>query len=304
MQLNGMVAVKVVNMQRASDLRGAERELSAALRLMPTQPFCNRLVLAHDCIVEPPYAGLVEHIVTGNTLEAAMASTLKADDAWRVFGQLLCALCHCHAHGLAHLDVKGANVLLAVDQATTTPDAYLCDFGLASFEALGTGVQGTFGYMAPEVMAHAWQPTRVGKQFSTMTADIWALGALLHKMLLGRLPYGSDDVLVLANEQNMGCKAALKMASNNATVAPWWSYLPAATAFPDDATCCLLDAMLHTDPGKRPTAAWVANTAAPLLPACAVTPKPGHLQHIIDQDHLEAGLGLVQESLSLVCGCR
>ena len=94
-----------------------------------------------------------------------------------------------HAQQIVHRDIKGGNVfIVASDQSVK-----ILDFGIAKLadpllqlSAL-TGarrVVGTVGYMAPEQASCGAIDHR---------ADIWALGALMYRMLTGRLPFLAPD---------------------------------------------------------------------------------------------------------------
>jgi serine/threonine protein kinase/WD40 repeat protein len=112
-----------------------------------------------------------------------------------------------HDHGIIHRDLKPANVLLATppparDAATTPPAGIvgllgvpkITDFGLAKCLADDVGqtvsgaILGTPGYMAPEQAAG--QTRHVGP-----AADIYALGAILYEVLLGRPPFVGATML-------------------------------------------------------------------------------------------------------------
>jgi hypothetical protein len=87
-----------------------------------------------------------------------------------------------HQQGILHRDIKPSNLLLA-------PDGRLmvADFGLArSLETTaatsGSGVTGTYPYVAPERAAGDW--ARVDHR-----ADIWALGATLYEFLTHQRAY-------------------------------------------------------------------------------------------------------------------
>lgn len=55
-------------------------------------------------------------------------------------------------------------------------------------------MQGTLDYMAPEVLA-CTDRDRPDLAYG-LSADIWALGAMLHELMLGRTPFCHADILV------------------------------------------------------------------------------------------------------------
>lgn len=100
--------------------------------------------------------------------------------------QELCgALDYAHKHGVVHRDVKLENVMLTEDG-----DIKLMDFGLAKAmtEAPDRSlvITGTPLYMSPEQI--------LGRDVDHRT-DIYALGVMLYRLLVGRWPYYSANVL-------------------------------------------------------------------------------------------------------------
>lgn len=75
-----------------------------------------------------------------------------------------------HAAGVIHADLKPANILVTSDGAPK-----LCDFGLADTTAVGYSLP----YAAPE---------QLEERPLTVTADVYALGAVLYELLTGRPP--------------------------------------------------------------------------------------------------------------------
>lgn len=55
-------------------------------------------------------------------------------------------------------------------------------------------MQGTLNYMAPEVLRCT--DRECPDLTYGMSADVWALGAMLYELLLGRTPFHHSDVLV------------------------------------------------------------------------------------------------------------
>ena len=98
------------------------------------------------------------------------------------------ALSYANANGVIHRDLKPANILLSAGG-----EAKVSDFGVAfsnlAFDSTRAMVVGSPAYMAPEQIE--------GKP-STMQSDIYSLGIVLYKMLVGALPFTADTPAALA----------------------------------------------------------------------------------------------------------
>ncbi len=137
---------------------------------------------------------MVQEYIAGQTLKDEMKQrgTLDARRAARIACQVLAGLGEAHHHGVVHRDIKPANVMLTADFAGRE-QVKLLDFGIAKLleddggavARTGTGlIIGTPSYMAPE---------QIREEPLTPAADLYAVGALLHTMLIGRPPFHGLD---------------------------------------------------------------------------------------------------------------
>ena len=114
--------------------------------------------------------------------------------ALAILGQTLEALSAAHANDIVHRDVTPANILLAGGGAedlladpTRDPQVKLVDFGIAGLVEKSelskkTQVQGTIGYLAPE-LEHPDADI-------TSAADVYGAGAVAYELLTGERPTG------------------------------------------------------------------------------------------------------------------
>jgi serine/threonine-protein kinase len=124
----------------------------------------------------------------GGSLADAIEATgpLPADRIRQVFNQVESALKYAHERGIAHRDVKPANILFA-----GAGEAKLTDFGLSGpiDDAKATGrLYGTPRYMAPEQLAGQ----RAGKE-----VDFFALGCVAYEMIVGRPLFAASSIAAL-----------------------------------------------------------------------------------------------------------
>jgi hypothetical protein len=154
------------------------------------------LRLTHEHIVRTyhvfPERGnyyIVMECMAGGSLEERLQkqNSLPAEEAVRVAVQVCEGLAYAHARGVVHCDLKPANILF-----TAEGTAKVSDFGIAhvSGEMLTRSwmtpagfVAGTLPYMSPEQTEGVRDDPRL---------DVYAIGAVLHRMLTGR-PYLDFD---------------------------------------------------------------------------------------------------------------
>ena len=128
----------------------------------------------------PPYY-VMDYIENGS-LEDALVERghYPASEAVELFEEVANGLRHLHSKGVLHCDLKPANVLLDEDDKPR-----LADFGQSRLSHEQSPALGTLFYMAPEQADL--------KAVPDARWDVYALGALLFRMLTGNPPHRTED---------------------------------------------------------------------------------------------------------------
>ncbi|MGC9669030.1 serine/threonine-protein kinase [Planosporangium sp. 12N6] len=260
------VAVKMLSGSYAADAASRDLiryEAQAAGRL--SHPHVTS-VYDYGEAVEPDGTRLpfvVMELVNGVTLDARLSGgPLRWRVAVRVAAEVAAALAAAHARGLVHRDIKPANVML------TPTGVKVVDFGIAALAGADADstptVLGTPAYLAPE---------RLGGQAVTPASDVYALGLLLFRMLIGRLPWRADT--------------ATQMIEAHCYTEP--QPLPAIDGLPAEvATLCARS--LAKRPEDRPS----AEEAARILAAAADIRVPLPLDDALAWDSTSSADGATQ----------
>jgi len=131
---------------------------------------------------EPPYY-VMEYVENGSLEDYLKESgTVPASEAMEIFHEMVIGLLHAHNKGVLHCDLKPANILLDQDRKPR-----LADFGQSRLSHEQTPALGTLFYMAPE-QAHL-------EAVPDVRWDIYALGAILYRMLTGEPPHRNPQVI-------------------------------------------------------------------------------------------------------------
>ena len=192
------LALKVLDAKLAKDtvmLERFRRESRAPARIDS-----DHVVKVTDADVAPELGGapfLVMELLRGESFDQLLdrRGSLPPKEALVYLSQIARALDRAHAIGIIHRDIKPENLFLT-ERDDGTPLVKLLDFGIAKLtEGAGsiesrtaTGeVFGTPLYMSPE------QTLGQTDQIAPQT-DVWALGVIAHKLLLGNEPWTAQTL--------------------------------------------------------------------------------------------------------------
>jgi serine/threonine protein kinase len=192
LRLDRRFAVKVLHVPLAArdDMRQRfDREARVMSRIKS-----DHVVDVIDVAVAPDgRACIVTELLDGLDLEqhlGAQGGKVQMAEAVYLMRQCLRGLSSAHALGVVHRDLKPSNLFLARDAGERVTLKVL-DFGVAKnggdAELTAAGmVMGTPAYMAPEQAR--------GARFADARSDLYAVGAVLYRLLTGRAPYEETDV--------------------------------------------------------------------------------------------------------------
>ncbi|KAF9417523.1 Map microtubule affinity-regulating kinase, partial [Entomortierella beljakovae] len=121
--------------------------------------------------------------IEGCSLEQYLKSheqgKVSEKEARRITRELVCAIAHCHSRFVVHRDIKPANIVV-----TQSGRVMLIDFGLGntfSFRSRLNTICGSLPYYSPEIAR--------GSNYTGPEVDIWCLGVVLYRMVVGRDPF-------------------------------------------------------------------------------------------------------------------
>lgn len=178
------VVVKAVRPHQAHQpraLRSLVREVTALTGA--NHPVLPRLLHDGTHDEDPPY--LLLEYVDGPALDEVLADTgpMTVEDGALMCAQILTGVADLHRRGLAHLDLKPANIVLRDGRPM------IVDFGssrrIGASQPAGRPI-GTLGYAAPE---------QEGCRPISATMDCYAVGVLLYEAVTGDTPGQSSELV-------------------------------------------------------------------------------------------------------------
>jgi serine/threonine protein kinase len=267
-RLDRRVALKVIDPALAGDEEFRARFLDEARNTSAVDH--PHVVPLYDVDRAPGPGGaqrlyIAMRFVDGRDLASLIGGRpLAPERALRLLDQVADALDAVHAHGLVHLDVKPANVL--VENRGGLEHAYLADFGLTHRGATGHRTHagdflGSPTYAAPEHLR--------GEPVDART-DLYSLGCVLFTCLTGRAPYRGTVTEVI--DAHLAGRVPAATAVLDATAA---GSAPLGREVDD-----LVRRALSTDPDRRPASARelvaAARTALARRPSSPPRPREGN----------------------------
>lgn len=190
LQIN--LAVKVLAPELANKDKKAEDvffDEAASLAQMDHK----NLIRIYDAEKNDGYSCISMEYVNGKTVDAlikenGLISPLKAV---KIIIESCKALDYSLKYGLVHRDIKPGNIMVVNDDCVK-----IIDFGLSKkigqpvkYQIIGGPMCGTLYYMAPEQLTDS---DRVDHK-----ADIYGLGCTLYHMIIGKVPFETNDLSAL-----------------------------------------------------------------------------------------------------------
>jgi serine/threonine-protein kinase len=198
LQLEERVAIKTLQPAALENHEAVERfaaEARAAARIKSEH--VARVIDVGQLDVGGPYM-VMEHLA-GEDLSARLerGGPFAPSEAVDLILEAAEAIAEAHANGIVHRDLKPANLFLS-SQPNGSTSLKVLDFGISKFDRRFkrehpetveelTAIDAILGsplYMAPEQMRAARE--------ADARSDVWALGAILYEMLMGRSPFEAE----------------------------------------------------------------------------------------------------------------
>jgi calcium/calmodulin-dependent protein kinase I len=177
-----VVAIKVIPRDTVAPVYEEQMRREAALLELLSDH--RHIVAMHEFAEGERNFYMVMELVPSTVLETIVNCPYNKDTTFQiseatlgsVVHQLLGALAHCHAQGIAHLDVKPDNLLIGPDGQVR-----LCDFGLAARVPCRRSSH-TLLFAPPEIFT---------EKMAYTGTDVWAAGVLLFVLLTGYFPFNT-----------------------------------------------------------------------------------------------------------------
>jgi serine/threonine protein kinase len=172
---------------------------------------------AMEIIGNPWFFGM--EFLSGGSVESYLNKfgPLTLEEATAICFQVSAALVYIHFKGFSHNDLKPENILF---RRSLKPGEWLepvlVDFGVAA-KPVKQQLDGSVVYMAPERLTDSLDlnSSELLSEQDMMKADVWSIGVLLHRMLLGKEPFlGVTDRIITSAILRVSPESMLKKRSD------------------------------------------------------------------------------------------
>jgi serine/threonine protein phosphatase PrpC len=201
----------------------------------------------------------VMEYVDGQTLTQWMIDNPrpKPETVRRIVEQIAKGLLAFHRAEMLHQDLRPDNVM--IDRAGTVKivdfgSTYVAGIAESAVSPAAGGILGTAQYTAPEYF--------LGEPGTTQS-DLYSLGVIAYQMLSGRLPYGAE----VAKARTRAAQRRLNYASvlaDDREIPAWFDDVLRHATHPDPSKR-FAELSELTYGLRRPSAAWLRKTRAPLI---------------------------------------
>jgi serine/threonine protein kinase len=173
-----LVAIKYYNHRGGLDWSHMTREVEKLQYLFSDRHVVQLFDVGWDS--DPPYY-VMEYMAYGSLEDRLRSGPMTVPEAVKTIREIAVGLAHAHDKGILHCDLKPGNIMLDQDGRPR-----LADFGQARLKHEQAPALGTLFYMAPEQADLSAVPDA--------RWDVYALGAMLYRMITGELPYLNDEI--------------------------------------------------------------------------------------------------------------
>ncbi len=198
------VALKII-LPKAIEAKHVRRRLAREARLAMELTHPNTIKIYDQGLYGPEGAGLpyvVMEYLSGISLGTRLRrdGPLPPEEVAVILEQILGSLAEAHSRGIVHRDLKPDNIFLC--DASQGNAVKVLDFGIARAVAGDWGdhtlerltrtgvIPGTVAYMAPEFFN--------GSPHVTPAADVYALGCMSYKLIMGKPPFEASTPTAVA----------------------------------------------------------------------------------------------------------
>ena len=136
-------------------------------------------------------------------LGVTKSGALSEDLSQKIVAQILSGLAFAHSKFIYHRDMKPENIIFD----PVTGQVKIIDFGFAVYSKDKLRIFcGTPSYMSPEIVSK--------KDYLGNAADIWATGVILFVLLVGQVPFKSNNEKELYRKIQKGTYSFNPMSTN------------------------------------------------------------------------------------------